>query len=285
MKLIAGIDDTGTEAQVSEGWSYFIIPAADRVTFDSEVTPIAQQLKKKFFHAKKFKDREKQQYEDFLKIISGSILSASYAAGGSILNSIEWKTNLRMFLTKITTNALLNNEISDPSLVETIVSFVEPICTLTSLINRPADELIVEIDTDLIKSNLDILHHEVGKSKITATRLLISICNKYCQTQFSGSPRVIDIKAVKDSKSTIVQAADVIGNFQMAHIFNKLGDTSARRKIKSSIFEDVFRGSFEAFDFSAVLRLLTKNKNSPVATDLELIGHARLKLLIESVVG
>lgn len=283
MNLLVGIDDTGTGSQVSEGWSYFLIPENERDAFDTKVTPLMALLKETFFHAKNFKTKEQQIYVQFLSIIKDSVENASYGAAGCVLNSMSWKNQLRDFLSRITIGALSNNGITNPKLVESIVSFVEPICTLTSLLKRPGDNLFIEIDTDVVKEDLAKLTHSIGKSNISATQLLLSLCNGYCQTQFPESPRVSDIKALEDSKSTIIQAADVIGNFQTAYIFDKLGDTSATRKLKSTIFESVVKDGMEAIDFKAILRLQNNDAISRVATDLELIQHARLKLLIESV--
>ena len=66
-KLIAGIDEVGTETQKVEGWCYFCISKTEYKNFENEVkTLLATNSKLKSFHGKKFKMGFSNEYEQFL---------------------------------------------------------------------------------------------------------------------------------------------------------------------------------------------------------------------------
>lgn len=62
MNWIAGIDEIGSETQMSEGWTYAVLPDVGISAIDSAVSACTV----KTFHGKKFKKREAADYEAFL---------------------------------------------------------------------------------------------------------------------------------------------------------------------------------------------------------------------------
>ena len=64
-KLIAGIDDIGTETQKSEGWCFFCIPETEYGRFSEEVKTLLLKANLKVFHGKKFRNEDKDTYEQF----------------------------------------------------------------------------------------------------------------------------------------------------------------------------------------------------------------------------
>jgi hypothetical protein len=283
MKYIAGIDDTGTGTQISQGWSYFLIPETALPPFASKGTALLTSAKLKAFHAKKFKVKQRPVYTEFLKLIYETIHAADYGFGGSILNGASWKKDLQDFSQRVVTNALANNGITDEHLVKTVYSFAEPIWTLISETNADGHTMDVEIDTDEIKKGLSVMSHQIRTTTIKAEQLVRSISNGFRTFKFQKAPEVASVTAVSDNNSMVVQAADIIGNFQMSYIFRELGDTSKTRICKAEIFEEVFGADIEKLDFNSCLRLRYEDDGITVATDLELLTAARLKLLIGKV--
>jgi hypothetical protein len=64
----------------------------------------------------------------------------------------------------------------------------------------------------------------------------------YRKQEFPSSPNVIKdaIQTVPDENSPLIQAADSVGNFSMAYVFNRLGKQSKANDLKAEIFHSVF---------------------------------------------
>ena len=68
MEIFAGIDDLGTEKQLLEGWSYFIIEKELLDEFSEKSNELLNGIALKSFHGKNYKRRFKDKYLEFLKL-------------------------------------------------------------------------------------------------------------------------------------------------------------------------------------------------------------------------
>jgi len=93
---------------------------------------------------------------------------------------------------------------------------------------------------------------------ITAGTFLKSIYNGYAKKQFPKAPLLPDngVTTMPDARSFLIQAADVIGNFTMAHTFVKLGRTSKSKEAKAVLIDDVFHNLIDASDWSSNVTLV-----------------------------
>lgn len=102
-------------------------------------------------------------------------------------------------------------------------------------------EASIEIDSDDIKKLLPKVIVKRGAHEFTGAWFIKTFCNKYRDRQFPSAPTLTDsITPMSDSKSELIQAADVFANFLLSHIFVLAGHQSKRRKEKSDLLIEVF---------------------------------------------
>ena len=102
--------------------------------------------------------------------------------------------------------------------------------------------LRVEIDEDSRIEEFGSRTALVGAINFDDSRFLEIVYKANRQAFFPNCPVLVrnGLRVLKDTKSEMIQAADVIGNFMVSYLFIKLGDTNRNRRIKGEIFEDVF---------------------------------------------
>ncbi|HEY4130669.1 MAG TPA: hypothetical protein VGM50_08620 [Gemmatimonadaceae bacterium] len=74
-------------------------------------------------------------------------------------------------------------------------------------------------------------------------RLLAAVYEGHRELLFSKAPPLDgpgSVRVLSDTKSVMVQAADVVGNFVMAYALHHLGEASKSRAVKASVFRSVF---------------------------------------------
>jgi hypothetical protein len=113
----------------------------------------------------------------------------------------------------------------------------------------------MEFDQDDEKKKLNELFHSVGGVNIPASNYLAAAGNAYRNLRVADAPTITSggIQVVRDSRSPLVQAADVLGNFALSWLFTKLGDVSKKRIERAKAFEAVFRDTMNSFDPQAHL--------------------------------
>ena len=152
-------------------------------------------------------------------------------------------------------------------LVDITKLFVAPLFTLQRMTQNfiTPTYISIEVDSDDIKEKYDGVMTKIQGFDFGADFLLEHFYNIYRRMQFPKSPELIKggVTVLKDHKSLLIQAADVIGNFALSYIYYRLGNTSKKRIIKGQIFEEIFGDRFAAVD---------------IVKDIELLGDNDLKL-------
>jgi hypothetical protein len=276
-KLIAGIDEVATETQKVEGWCYFCISQLEYEKFQNEVKALlATNGKLKSFHGKKFIMEFKDEYEQFLRIIRkyAEISVPSFLC--TILYSVDFKNQYKLFSERLTENVLKNNNVGNNNFLSICKKLTAELFEFMRLIESfgKHNELFVEIDSDNEKEKFKHLTTSIKGKDFEANQLITMLYNAYQCKQFPNSPILSDrgVSILKDQKSFAIQAADVIGNFSNSYIFYKLGDTSKRVE-KGKIFEKVFGDLFDSTDFTGSIKLCGNS-------DLQLLNDGTLPMLI-----
>jgi hypothetical protein len=116
-KLIAGLDEIGTETQKSEGWCYFCIPETEYVKFSVEVHALLSTTDLSVFHGKKFKPKYSYEYEQFLHLIRKYAKNSVPTILSCTLNSENFKQTFLGFCDSITTNVFANVGVTNQDLI------------------------------------------------------------------------------------------------------------------------------------------------------------------------
>lgn len=272
MNIIVGIDETGTETQMSDGWCYFGITEDNLAGFNTEVDKVKSNHRITGFHAKKFRSEEDKAYEEFLKVIDKYINKSPISICSTYLYRKDWARNLEVFAERVFSSSTKLSSIENPDATRIAKKFLPPLMTLSSISKNIGNQigLIAHFDSDDIKKQIDDYKLSFDSNiALTLRKTLSIVANKYRELHFPDSPVILttDIQVINDAKSNLIQAADVIGNFSNSYIFHQLGNTSAKRIEKSQIFQNVFGKYLTGIDFTGAIK-----QNG--ANDLELIGDA-----------
>lgn len=272
MKIIVGIDETGTETQMCDGWCYFGIMEDHYASFNSDVNAIKSKYSISGFHAKKFKISEREAYKEFLEIIDSYIIRSPISICSTYLYRKDWAQKLNGFGERVFSGSTREAGIENPEATKVAKKFMPPLMSL-SMIGKGLDNRLgfeIYFDSDDVKEQIDshVLSLDANIS-LTLRKTLSIVANTYRKMNFPSSPEILEteIQVLNDEKSNIIQAADLIGNFSNSYIFHRLGNASPKRIEKSEIFQSVFGKYLRKVDFSGTIQLHGRN-------DLELIGDA-----------
>lgn len=264
IKLVAGLDEIATETKQSEGWCYFCITEADYVEFAADVnTILSNTTELTAFHGKKFIQTQEKEYESFLLLIRKYVEKSTPSILCCTLNNRSYKKELVPFSERVTENVLKQIGVTNQTLIDIAKRLSPGLFTFIRLTNKFGSdyELKIEIDSDDFIKNFSQQNTVIKNKILSADSLLTSLCNTYRNLMFSNSPIITrnGIYILKDQKSFLVQAADVIGNFSNAFLFYKLGNSSKKRQLKGQIFERVFGDFFANDDFTTKVKLIGQN--------------------------
>ena len=268
-KLLAGLDETATETQKSDGWCSFCIPHTEYVKFESEVNSLfTTQLTS--FHGKKFKTNQAVEYEQFLRIIRKYAENSVPTILNCTLYSKNFKQKYSESFERITENVFRLVGVKNEDLITVCKQLTPGLFSFMRRVNHfgNTNELMIEVDSDNVKEKYHSLNSIIKGNNISANILMTHLYNKYRENHFANSPQLVrnGISVLKDQKSLAIQAADVIGNFSTSFIFYKLGNSSNKRIMKGKIFEKVFGDKFGTENFISSIQLSGQN-------DLEILDE------------
>lgn len=272
MCWIAGVDEIASETQVSEGWTYAVLPDAAVSAIDSAVA----NCNVKAFHGKKFKKSQKADYEKFLSAARSELLKHQNSFLSFTLLEISWKNQFLAFANRLVDGGIQGAGVTDPYALAIAKHLFPGLITfqrLAASANLAAIE--IEIDSDDISKKLAQSNFSVKGKSIPTAKLLGWAYEAHRKKQFPASPTLGagGIRALTDAKSRAIQVADVFGNFALSYIFIQLGHTSKTRKMKAEIFERVFGGEITPGPISTAAKLSGATKN-----DIELTQPGGLTL-------
>lgn len=244
--LVVGIDEVATEKQLVSGWTYFVLADPDRMRFEAAVRQLANAGGLRHYHAKKFKKAMAAEYEAFLRLVRNAVEGASdVAALIHSMNETSWKAQFLDLLERSVGGALSRNSIADSQTHQMLQSLFPGLATLQRLF--PAGDkhyrFRAEIDQDNVTKALGATSVSVKGATVRAERLLAAAYEGHRRLLFPNSPELdepVGVQVLSDTKSVMIQAADVVGNFAMAYALHHLGDPSTSRAVKAQVFANVF---------------------------------------------
>lgn len=244
-ELVIGVDEIATERQLVEGWTYCVLPASEALAFEQAAAGLTG-ASSRTYHGKKFKKAHAAEYEAFLRAVRTSIENSSGPARLLFtLNDVSYKTTLLAFLDRVVANSLQQAGVSGDGSIQILQTLFPGIATLQRLLSDEGSQCTarLEIDQDDVTRALGSSSVVTPKGQIALERVLAALYRGYRRHQFPASPELKDphgIAILRDSKSRLVQAADVMGNFAMSYALHHLGDPSSTRATKAAVFASVF---------------------------------------------
>ena len=239
MKLVAAVDEVASETQLSEGWTYALLPEPSVISIDVAVSGCTV----KSFHGKKFKKADEGDYRTLLTAVRRELEQTAPSLLVSTLLERSWKNTLVPFAKQLISDGFALAGLTEPTAIRIGEHLFPGLMTLQRLIDGvSAPRVEIEIDSDDISEKLGLATVQVRGQSLPVAKLLTTAYNAYRKKQFPRSPEVAPggLRAMKDAKSRAIQVADVFGNFTLAYAFVKLGNTSKTRVVKAMVLEDVF---------------------------------------------
>lgn len=268
MELIAGIDETASETQTSEGWTYCVLTNSALKDLVADHQSIVARGTIKGFHGKKFKTHLEQEYRDFLTAVRTRSEDSAFRLLALKLMDETWKAEFVPFIKRVVPNAIATAGLTNPSAVAAITKLMPAIAELQRLMRDvgSSHNLAMEIDRDSITEGLPTLTFARGATQASAEKILRGLYAGFAKHNHPDSPAMspAGIKVVSDTKSVIVQAADVFGNFALAHASSISGHGSKKLALKSKIFTDIF-GDHLTGSSAAASVSLSSNKELTIA--------------------
>ena len=254
-----GVDEIATETQKCDGWTYFCLPESFVADFSTEAKAIIDASVLHVFHGKKFKVGHNAEYQAFLRLIRKYQEKSLQTLSVNTLLADTMKNDLEAFGFRILTKALAQAGVSPDAAVALLSPYVAPLLSLARIAGELGPNLIMNVEMDECEQLKDLEEavHEVLGVAISGHVLLKGMYNGYAKKQFPKAPLLPDngIHVMRDSKSFLIQAADVLGNFSMAYVFVKLGKKSKSKEAKAALIEEVWGDTIDAFDFSSQVSL------------------------------
>ncbi len=272
MNWIAGVDEVGSETQISEGWTYAILPdiaisAIDRAVSSCDV---------KNFHGKKFKKAQESQYETFLSAARDELIKHQNSSLTFTLLNLSWKSTFIDFSNRLVSGGLGGADVNDSDALAIAQHLFPGLITFQRLTASSNLEAIdIEIDSDDIAKKLSLKTVLINGRSVPVANLLCWAYEAHRKQRFQGSPRLGTggIRALSDAKSRAIQLADVFGNFALSYIFVQHGNQSKSRIVKAGKFERVFGNEIKPGPILSDTRLSGKNLN-----DIEISHSGALTL-------
>jgi hypothetical protein len=255
-----GVDEIATETQKCDGWTYFCLPEVHVADFVAEAQAIIDASSLHAFHGKKFKVGHSDEYRAFLKLIRKYQEKSLQALSVNTLLADSMKVDLDAFGLRILTKIIEKVGLPPGPAVTLLSPYVAPLLSLARISNKLGSNLVMQVEMDACEQlkDLDQTVYKVRGKPISGHVLLKGMYNGFAKMKFPKAPLLPNngICVMKDSKSFLIQAADVLGNFSMAYVFVKLGKKSKSKEAKAALIEEVWGDTIEAFDFSSKVSLV-----------------------------
>jgi hypothetical protein len=275
--LVAGIDDVATQTRSIAGWAYFLLPEIESTAWRLETRLLLRRYCLRRFHAKDFNPSAQAPFLEFLKRIREYRERDDTSRIACSFNTPRWNNAALKFADDVTPKILRRFQARSTDFQKTAKALFPPLRALQKLTAAfPLHvKLRVEIDED---SRIKILGSRTvvvqGKT-ISDEQFLEKVYQAYRKAFFPNCPLLVKngISVLKDSKSPMIQAADVVGNFMASYIYMKLGDKNQDRTLKGKMFERVFGDALSGKQFHENLKIAGQH-------DLELIKGLAYQIAI-----
>ncbi len=227
-----------------DGWTYFCLPDVYISDFAQEAENIIKSSRLHGFHGKKYTNQFQDEYREFLKLIRRYGDKSLQTRSACILFAKNYKQQLLAFGTDTLSASLVRSDVKPEIAIKYLFPYVPPLLSLARLLPElgPNITMCVEMDDCGQANNIEQHVQQTDGNLVTGQDLLNKMYNKYAAEKASTTPSLSPngITVMNDTKSFLIQAADVLGNFSMAYTFMKLGNESKSRKARAALIEEVF---------------------------------------------
>lgn len=252
VRVRIGIDDLSTGSAALAGLSFFCLPEAFVAEFGNEARAILNKTTMKAFHAKEYKRRYEREYKELVRLIACYLTKSPQALIACRLFSTKPKQEISDFCNRLVAKSV-NKAIgpNDPC-VALLQPYFFPLACLAALSRTLAPSVVMRVEMDshhALKELNQVVHEKLGV-ELSAATLLKDLYNDYAEKLHERTPLLPDdgLAVLDDESSMLVQAADVAGNFAMAHANVRMGQGGQASQAKSQILVDVLGEEVNAFD-------------------------------------
>lgn len=261
MQFQVGIDEFGTATQESEGWAIVCLAAPQATAFIAAAPALlAGGLKK--FHGKDFTRKSEGPFRDFLTLLK---VKCGESPGNFItctLNGKSWHEQFTGFAERVLEQSFLKAGVAIPEQsLAMLRQVVSPLFTYLGVAAHVGGEhaAAIYLDDNKFMKQFNAATIPVKRKDFSLPHLAGILYRAYRKQQFPSSPNVVKdaIQTAPDESSPLIQAADVVGNFSTAYVFDRLGKQSKANELKAKIFHSVF-GEFgiDVIDHSAYVEIV-----------------------------
>jgi len=247
-----GIDEVATETQKCDGFAFFCLPEAYVDDFTAETKKLLKASGLSSFHGVDCKDHNSSAFADFLSLAHTFLRKSPQGFTACRMFSEKMKTELLGFGDRLVKGAVEKALGGGNPAVSVLQPYFLPLAALAAVSRElaPSVEMRVDMDEHTSFRDLAAAAHQVGPVSINAATLLKGIYNGYAMNLHERTPLLPDdgVKVMKDSKSALIQAADVIGHFAMNHMFMRLGHMSKKKIARAKLLADAFGSDVDGFD-------------------------------------
>ena len=247
-----GIDEVATETAKCDGFTFFCLPEAYVDEFTAETRKLLKASGLSSFHGVDCKDHNAAAFAEFLLLTHTFVRKSPQAFTACRMFSDKVKAELLAFSNRVVQGAVEKSLGLRHPAVGLLQPYFLPFASLAAVSRElaPSVEMRVDMDEHSSFGDLAAVAHQVGPDPVRAATLLKGIYNGYAKQLHERTPLLPDdgIKVMKDSKSALIQAADVIGHFAMNYVFMRIGHTSKKKLARAKLFADAFGTDVAAFD-------------------------------------
>lgn len=261
MHLQVGIDEFGTATQESEGWAIVCLAEPQATAFAAESPALLSGGLKKF-HGKDFTRKSEGPFRDFLTLLKVKCGESPCNFITCTLNSKSWHVEFTGFAERVLEQSFLKTGVAipDPALAM-LRQVVSPLFTYLRVGAHVGGEhtAAISLDDNKVMKQFNAATVPIKGKDVTLPHLAGMLYRAYRKQRFPSSPNIVKdtIQTAPDESSPLIQAADVVGNFSTAYVFNRLGKQSKANDLKAKIFHSVF-GEFgiDGIDHSAHVEMI-----------------------------
>jgi hypothetical protein len=243
--LRCGIDDVATGGGATSGSAFFLLPSVAAVDFSRKAAPLVPPGRGEF-HGCEMQPGEENAYEAFLALTRDFIEQHPYSFTCVLGADRTWNSELSDAVGRVCGKVIRSFGPPDPKLKKRLTKLSAPLWSLARLVRLIGNvvKLELDVDTDSLIGGLGGNTVTVGTSMVNGVEILAKLSNAYASRYFGDAPRLAangsTLRILPSQQSFMVQAADVVGNFGLAHASFALGLKTKRRQSKSEVFERVF---------------------------------------------
>lgn len=256
MDFQVGMDEFGTATQESEGWTIVCLAEPQATAFTLEA-PALLSGGLKSFHGKDFTRKSAGPFRDFLTLLKVKCEESPGNFIACTLNGKSWHENFTGFAERMLEQSFLKAGVAIPEPeLAMLRQVVTPLFTYLRVAAHVGGEHTGAFSRDdsKVMQQFNAATVPIKGKEFRLPHLAGMLFRAYRKQQLPSSPNIVKdaIQTVPDENSPLIQAADVVGNFSTAYVFNRLGKQSKANDLKAKIFHSVF-GEFgiDGIDHSA----------------------------------